>query len=204
MTNVPNAIAFPRIFSLVSVATDNAVEEREARLERARRDAERALLASIRRGNTWQQPVDLDEVVRRDATISSQYAGPDRSVTVLLAHAQWVLSGLVRGAETKPTPLAEAAISRALRLFVRSGGPTPQVGLSDDGLLDVEWIVGDRTVALDVADDGLCSIYGEGPDAEDEFEFEFRDPADMDADHLQAARSVLARMGQAVKSPVGA
>lgn len=193
-------------FALRHQADVDAARE-QAQRAMARRQAvraQRALLSALRNSNaTVNGPVSISESIRRGSTISSNVS-PDRSATALFLAAQYRLAEVLRTGPVAPTGDALDGLQKVLALFVRSGGPTPQVGLDNDGDLNVEWIVNEQVVRVDVSSDGDCVIYGRTPDGRYLFDFECARSDDAAPQDLQRVRDVLAEMGHAVRNPIEA
>ena len=101
--------------------------------------------------------------------------------------------------------VAPGAIKGALHLIESlafDGAPTPQVAFSAPASLEIEWLVGDRSLLASCYDDGGVFLWAVDSDGEELFEEEFASWSRVAGETYMQAVELLKAMGSEITRPV--
>jgi len=111
------------------------------------------------------------ELKRRQATQATMTAVSSTVDVVSLptefdlrAHAVRTLSSIISSGRAEPTPEALRSFQHTVSALVREGGPTPQVGSTASGSVEVQWLVGGELISALFDASGDVNIYAENAD----------------------------------------
>ncbi len=136
------------------------------------------------------------QAVRRvsPATATIVDSSPVPTEFELRVHAVRTLFALMSSGRADPSSAALDTFQRTVDLLVREGGPTPQVGDTATGSVEIQWLVKGELVSALFAPSGELNIYAEDASGDVLLDIDFAQDADLEpmADSL---RSRLAAMG---------
>lgn len=103
------------------------------------------------------------QAVRADVTslASTVEVVPIPTEFDLRVHAVRTLSSIISSGTAEPTPEALRSFQHAVSALVREGGPTPQVGNTATGSVEVQWLVGGELVSALFDANGDLNLYAE-------------------------------------------
>lgn len=139
------------------------------------------LSPSVTMVSRWDWNDALKNEPRRPSQALNNLLGASTPVVTafdLRAHAEKRASVLRSQATITETPALRRRFDEVLDRVVVDGAPTPQVGATPDGSVEIQWLCGGMLAALVIEHDGYVSIALETDflDSSTEFEVEPEEP----------------------------
>lgn len=108
------------------------------------------------------------------------------------------LAALTSDRHANPSSAALASLRRVVRDFVASGGPTPQLGSTPSGSVELQWLSNGTLVSALFYNDGEYNLYAETRDEEVLFDFDVSAGEAPTPAEARVIETVLAEMGTSV------
>ena len=155
-------------------------------------------LQMLWRAHTASAPIGLDATAIASA-VSIVSISSHASAFELQKYA-WKRLAVVRGdGDAKPSQEAIESLHQVLLDFVGDDGPTPQVGSTPEGTVEVQWLAGGTLVSAIFENSGEYNLYAVAPDDAVLFDADIESGERPSVELREEMSNVLVRMARQVR-----
>jgi len=162
----------------------------------------RMQLLRVKRPEGLSSPVPWEEYSPYQAPIVTLASSRRASEFDLMLYAERGLGAVQSDPDASPTQAAIASARQLLRELIAADGPTPQVGATQSGSIEIQWLVAGYLVSVLLESDGGYNLYVDDPVDGVEVDVDVPPGSPIPSDEVARLRDRLAHMGlQVVQRP---
>jgi len=159
-------------------------------------------LLRVKRPEGLSSPVPWEEYSPYQAPIVTLASSRRASEFDLMLYAERGLGAVQSDPDASPTQAAIASARQLLRELIAADGPTPQVGATQSGSIEIQWLVAGYLVSVLLESDGGYNLYVDDPVDGVEVDVDVPPGSPIPSDEVARLRDRLAHMGlQVVQRP---